>query len=204
MPSFHTSAAFVATALFIGARAQYSINITNVPLATRNQWCQSQMTECPLLCTQLPGESSTTEANSCDPATLNYSCVCGNGQSPNASEYSETIPYFICTEYGTECVSACGGITACQSACRDDNPCGAQSPVRINVTSTSSTQTATGTAGSSTSGVVVYTGLGGATTTPTTTSTSTKSGSQAALDLGRSYGLAVVLAGVFAGFTLVI
>ena len=29
-------------------------------------WCQSQITSCPLLCLQLPGESSTTQANDCD------------------------------------------------------------------------------------------------------------------------------------------
>jgi len=51
---------------------------------------------------------------------------------------------------------------------------------------------------------VVYNGLGGAaaTTTPASSSDS-KSGADAALDLGRSYGLAVVLAGLFAGFALV-
>jgi len=51
---------------------------------------------------------------------------------------------------------------------------------------------------------VVYTGLGGgvaATATPS--SSTTKSGAQAALYLGRSYGLVAVFAGIFAGFALV-
>jgi hypothetical protein len=57
---------------------------------------------------------------------------------------------------------------------------------------------------------IVYTGLGGgAVATPTGNSGSgsgsdtKKNGSQMALDLGRSYGLAVVFAGLFAGFALV-
>jgi len=55
---------------------------------------------------------------------------------------------------------------------------------------------------------IVYTGLGGgAVATPTgdsgSGSSSKKNGSQMALDLGRSYGLAVVFAGLFAGFALV-
>jgi hypothetical protein len=53
---------------------------------------------------------------------------------------------------------------------------------------------------------VVYTGLGGgaaATTTPSSAQSTTKSGAQAALDLGRSYGLAVVFGGIFAGFALI-
>jgi hypothetical protein len=206
MLSFKTSAALVATALFLTAQAQYTIDPNSVPLSDRTSWCQSQKTACPLLCLQLPGESSTTDANDCDPSTLTYDCVCGNGQSPNSSEYSQTLPYFICTEYGNQCVAGCGGNTACQSACRDNHPCGAQSPTRVNVTTTSST-TATSTLGagaSSGTAGVVYTGVGGAAATTTASSSSNKkSGSQAALDLGRSYGLAVVFAGLFAGFAMV-
>jgi len=205
MHSFKTSAALVAGTLLLGAQAQYSINASSVPIATRTQWCQAQLTECPLLCLQLPGSSSTTEANDCDPTDLTYDCICGNGLSPNASEYSQTLPYFICTEYGTQCVAACNGETACQSACLQDHPCGAQDPTRVNVTSTSSTMAATGTAGSAASGAVVYTGLGGvATAAATSTPSSKKSGAQAALDIGRSYGLGIVAAGVFAGFALII
>ena len=64
---------------------------------------------------------------------------------------------------------------------------------------------ATGT-GAGGSGGVVYSGLGGAEATTTAASSSgggSKSGSQAALDIGRSYGLAVVFSGIFAGFALV-
>jgi len=203
MPSLKTSVAVVATALFIGAQgqAQYTIDPNSVPLSTRSAWCQSQLTSCPLLCLQnTGGNSSTTSANDCDPTTLTYDCVCGNGLAPNASEYSQTLPFFICQEYGNQCVAACNGDSSCQSACRDDNPCGAQNPTRVNTT-TSSTMTATATGGSGT-GATVYTGLGGASSTSSSSSTK-KSGSQAALDLGRSYGLGVVFVGIFAGFALV-
>lgn len=50
---------------------------------------------------------------------------------------------------------------------------------------------------------VVYNGLGGAAAATTAASSSTQgSGADAALALGRSYGLAVVFAGIFAGFAL--
>jgi hypothetical protein len=54
-------------------------------------------------------------------------------------------------------------------------------------------------------GGVVYTGLGGgaAATATTGASSNKKSGAQAALDLGRNYGLAVIFGGIFAGFALV-
>jgi hypothetical protein len=209
MPSLKLSAAVLATAILsMSVRSQitYYIDPNSVPLSTRTQWCTAQETSCPLLCLQLPGASSTTSANDCDPTTLTYDCVCGNGQSPNASEYSQTLPYFICTTYGDQCVAQCNGATACQSACRTNNPCGAQDPTRVNTSSSSSSMPSTTAAGASsgTAGVV-YTGLGGATSSPTTTAASSgkKSGAEAALDLGRSYGLAVVLGGLFAGFALV-
>lgn len=149
--------------------------------------------------------------------TLTYDCVCGNGYTPNVANYSQTIPFFECQEYGNQCVNSCGsGDTACQSACRDDHPCGAQNPTRINATSTSSTISSTGVPAGATSGTagVVFTGLGGgavATATSASSGSSTssassdtkKSGSKAVLDVGRSYGLAIVLAGVFAGFALI-
>jgi len=101
-------------------------------------------------------------------------------------------------------VAACGGLTSCQSACRDDHPCGAQNPIRVNTTSTSSIATSTLPAGASsgTAGVV-YTGLGGAAQTSAPASSTKKNGSQMALDMGRTYGLAVVMAGIFAGFALI-
>ncbi|KAE8451041.1 hypothetical protein EG329_004713 [Mollisiaceae sp. DMI_Dod_QoI] len=200
--------AVVAAVLFsmkVHSQAVYYIDPNSVPLATRTSWCQTQMTSCPLLCLQLPGESSTTDANDCDPATLTYDCVCGNGMAPNASEYSQTLPYFICTEYGNQCVAGCNGNTACQSDCRTQHPCGAQDPTRVNATTTSATQTATTVPAGATSGTagVVYTGLGGGAAATTAPSSSKKSGAEAALDLGRSYGLGVVFAGIFAGFALV-
>jgi len=208
MPSFKISAAILATALFsITGQAQYAIDPNSVPLSTRTQWCQSQITSCPLLCLQLPGASGTTSANDCDAATLNYECVCGNGMSPNASEYSQTIPYFECQEYGNQCVAACNGDSTCQGACRDDHPCGAQNPTRVNVTTTSSAMSSTTLPAGASSGTagVVYTGLGGAVATQTSSSSSStkKSNAQAALDLGRSYGLIAVFTGLFAGFALV-
>ncbi|KAE9368495.1 hypothetical protein N431DRAFT_428274 [Stipitochalara longipes BDJ] len=207
MPSLKLSAAVLATALFSMSVSQvtYYIDPTSVPLATRQQWCTSQETACPLLCLQLPGASSTTAANDCDPTDLTYDCICGNGLSPNASEYSQTLPYFICQTYGDQCVASCNGDTTCQSACREDHPCGAQNPTRVNSTTISTMASTTLPAGATTgAGGVIYTGLGGGSAATTAASSSNKkSGSQAALDIGRNYGLAVLFSGLFAGFALV-
>ncbi|KAH8429942.1 uncharacterized protein LDX57_007615 [Aspergillus melleus] len=123
-----------------GLASGQTIDPSTVDESTRDYWCQSQTSACPLLCLQMPGASNKPKDNSCSAKTLDYTCICSNGQSPNASEYSETIPYFICTEQNNKCVSACSNNDAeCQSDCRDDHPCGAQNPKRVNTTTATST-----------------------------------------------------------------
>jgi len=211
MHSFKTNVAVVATALFCmsaTAQVQYSIDPNSVSLSIRQGWCQQQTATCPSLCLQ-PGNGGTrtTIQNTCNAATLSFACVCGGGVSPNATEYSQTLPYFICTEYGTQCIAACGGVNTCQSACRQDHPCGAQDPSPPNNTATktsaSAGSSATAADGSASTGAggTAFNGLGG--TAAPTGGSSSKSGAQTALDMGRSYGLAVVFTGIFAGFALV-
>ena len=179
------------------------------------QWCNSQLASCPLLCLQIT-PTDATQANGCDTTTLTYSCICSDGQQPNASEYSQTLPYFLCTEQNNNCVNNCGqGDSACQTACRNNNPCGAQSPTRVNVTSSSASATATQTgdsAASTVSGTAVYTGFGGAASTGSagsgSSSSSGSTGSSNAavtlLNIGQVYGLGVVATGLFAGFSLLL
>lgn len=135
--------------------------------------------------------------------TLDYSCVCSNGQSPNSSEYSQTIPYFICTEANNQCVTNCEGDASCQSACRDDHPCGAQNPKRYNITTTTSaTSNPTASASGTDSGSVVYTGFG--TGTASTASAKKGSASTFVLEIGQVYGLFGLVAGFLGGFALLL
>lgn len=115
--------------------------------------------------------------------TLKYSCVCSNGQSPNASEYTETIPFFLCTEQNTQCVNDCTqNNSSCQDKCRSSNPCGAQNPRPPNKTAT--------TAASTTSTLPPFTG-----------EASDEGGAiKPMIDLKPVYGLSIVLGGFFAGF----
>lgn len=172
--------------------AAQTIDPSTVPLSLRSNWCLSQTTSCPLICLQTPGNSEQPEENSCEPDTLVFSCVCSNGATPNASEYSQTIPYFICTEANNECVNNCGGNSGCQYACRTSHPCGAQNPQRVNTTSTSTTMTQTGKA----------TGTGDPYAPFGSSASGKKNGGTAAFDLGQSYGAGFVMAGLFAGFAL--
>ena len=122
-------------------------------------------------------------------ATLTYGCICGDGLQPNVSEYTLSLPYFVCTEWGTQCVAACKD-NYCAAACRQDHPCGAQNPTLANATtSTTAAPTASKTN-------EIFSGLG-QTGTP-------GSGATPGLDLGRAYGLAAVLGSLFLGFAIIL
>jgi hypothetical protein len=60
----------------------------------------------------------TTVDNECDPDALTYSCVCENNVSPNITQYSQTLPFFICQEWGNQCVTGCNGNNTCADSCR--------------------------------------------------------------------------------------
>ena len=139
--------------------------------------------------------------------SLAFSCICSNGQQPNSSQYSLTVPYYECTQAATDCVNKCQQTdSSCQSACRSDNPCGAQDPIRIN-TSTISTMAATTTSSggasktATTSASNTFTGFGGSSTATASSKSVAPARIQAfALGFGGKYGLLVVLGGMMGGF----
>lgn len=135
--------------------------------------------------------------------SLSYGCLCGNNLQPNVSEYSLTLPYFVCTEWGTQCVAKCGSDSSCASSCRQDHPCGALKP-RTNYTTTTSSSTPTGTAAATTSANQVFDGIPGATTTSSSSSGQASKNAAAAVEFGRGYGLVVVAGSLFAGFALML
>ncbi|KAF2682752.1 hypothetical protein K458DRAFT_405499 [Lentithecium fluviatile CBS 122367] len=178
------------------AQDQYTIDPDTVTQSTREYWCKQQKSQCPLICLQQPGvETQNTVSNDCDPDTLNYSCVCDDGSSPNITKYTQTMPYFVCTEWGTQCVKACGtSDPSCADSCRADHPCGAQDPVKPNATASASSSTSSSTASqTSTEAAATNTGLLGE------SSGSNSNGTGGAMAIGASFGtLALSFAGVVA------
>ncbi|KAL1975189.1 hypothetical protein VTN31DRAFT_3581 [Thermomyces dupontii] len=188
----------LASSLLAGLATSQTIDPEDIEISTRDQWCLSQTESCPLICLQLPGASIETQQNECDPDTLHFSCVCSNGVRPNASEFTETIPYFLCTERNNRCVENCAqGDSLCQASCREDNPCGAQNPRKGNGTKAATPTTATSTA---TGEDVVYTGFGKG-----SASDDTDAGVRGAvLEIGRVYGTVALVAGLIGGAALVL
>jgi hypothetical protein len=177
-----------------------------------------------LICLQLPNTTAQVQQNNCDPvsgaqkkpqstcltpvyaqSTLVFACVCSNGIAPNASQWTQTIPYFECTEYNIQCQANCNGDSTCQANCVQQHPCGAQDPVKANITSTTATASATGTATTSGAGNVVYTGFGaGSASTATSSSKTGMSPRAMAIEIGQVYGLFMVVAGLMGGFALIL
>ncbi|KAH6638155.1 hypothetical protein C7974DRAFT_155266 [Boeremia exigua] len=186
----------------------YRIDPDSVTPANRQFWCDQNIAQCPLICLQQPGVTTqTTSVNDCDPDALSYSCVCDNGVSPNITQYSQTLPFFICQEWGNQCVANCNGDATCQDSCRADHPCGAQSPFLGNATSSSSSATgsATGSAGgSATTTRPPATGFGGAAATSGSSGSGSGSSASATFVPGAATSMAVLFGSVFLGFAVLL
>jgi len=179
----------------------YTIDPNSVSSSDRSTWCANQIAQCPLICLQQPGVTSmTTVDNECDPDTLTYQCVCENNVSPNITQYSQTLPFYICQEWGNQCVGRCGGDSACQSSCRQDHPCGAQSPYRGN---TSLPTTMSRTASASGTNKIPVTGFGGSTPT-SAPGFNSNSGAAPSMMPGAGMGLAAILGSAFLGFAILL
>ncbi|KAL4969321.1 uncharacterized protein BDV14DRAFT_102514 [Aspergillus stella-maris] len=188
--------AIVSLASIAKAQDNSTVDASSVNDRTKQQWCISQTSSCPLICLQLPGTTDQPMSNDCDDDTLVYSCICSNGQTPNASEYSQTIPYYLCTEQNNRCVDACAQIdSSCQSNCRTDNPCGAQNPRPPNNTANGNA-TSTGTATTSTSSLPPFTGL--------PQDDDEGAAGRAGVDMRSVYGMVLGLGGFLAGFTILL
>lgn len=133
--------------------------------------------------------------------TLQYGCVCADLSKPNLSEYSMTIPFHLCQEWGNNCVKDCGAWdNECSNSCREDHPCGAQDPKKSNAT-TSSVSKPSATPSSDPN--QVFDGLSGE-TDGASSSNNNKGSGAAALHFGQAYGLVVVLTSLFAGFAIML
>ncbi|RHZ61135.1 uncharacterized protein CDV56_105494 [Aspergillus thermomutatus] len=182
------SRALIVAASLVGlvsSQTWTAVNISAIDSATRSKWCLDQTSSCPLLCLQMANATGDPIQNDCDSDDLTYNCVCSNQMSPNASEYSQTIPYYLCTEANTECVDRCDSSDAtCQSACRTERPCGAQNPKRHNVTTTTSATSNPTKNAATTTTLAAFTGEA------TNKNAAVRVSS---VDIGHVYGLCVVL-----------
>ncbi|KAL2755808.1 hypothetical protein ACRALDRAFT_1064194 [Sodiomyces alcalophilus JCM 7366] len=201
MPSFKSVFLGVAATLMAAASAQdYWVEPDTVPKSMRIRWCEDQTRTCPFICEQT--DPRPPLVNECDPDALNYGCICGDSKKPNMTEYSLTLPYHMCTEWGNQCVAACSD-SACASACREENPCGAQNPQRVNVTSSSATSepTASNTADADDG---IFTGMAGSENNNDNNDNDDDESAASAMQMGGGMGLALLMSAVFGGFAVLL
>ncbi|QPC63638.1 hypothetical protein HYE67_005869 [Fusarium culmorum] len=205
MPSLRTIVLATAASAVTLVNADYVIDPDSVPLSLRNAevWCQNEVETCPMICGQT--SKGDTKVNECDPKSLTYGCICGDGKQPNMSEYSLTLPFYVCQEWGNQCVGDCAGSASCASDCRQNNPCGAQDPKKYNTTSTATgTGAVKATASATDDANTVYTDTPGSDSDDNDSDSpaSTKSNGASVIEVGRTWGLTIVLGTMFAGFAM--
>ena len=134
--------------------------------------------------------------------TLQYACVCGNGQVPDLKEYTLTIPYHTCITFVQQCVQDHMGDNLAQAACAEEHPCGAKNPTRSNTTSTTLTASKTASPSATSSGTGVFDGLAGDATDGADSSNNSDK-KNAAPRMLESVG-ATLLLGLAAGFAVML
>ncbi|KAL2130422.1 hypothetical protein VTI74DRAFT_6394 [Chaetomium olivicolor] len=196
MVSFRTTLLALASAVAVSA--DYLIDPDSVPMSDRTAWCNDQISTCPTICLQTT--TGAPEVNTCDPKTLTYGCVCSDGKQPNVSEYTLTLPYHVCTQWGNNCEKNCGTDNLCAADCRQKHPCGALKPTRVNATTTSAAVSSTA---APTATNQVFNGLADGSDGNANAGNGGKNAA-GMVRFGDSYGLAVVAGGLFAAFAMLL
>lgn len=114
------SVALLFSAVVVGAVAQQNnpftfppyFNIGSVSSTTLAQWCLAERNSCPPIC------GGVASSNTCDPSTLQFSCVCANGTMANVAPYEQTIPSLVCQENYSGCIAANVGNLTGQNQCQ--------------------------------------------------------------------------------------
>ncbi|KAK6197269.1 hypothetical protein LQW54_010788 [Pestalotiopsis sp. IQ-011] len=133
-------AALSALTLVSAGNSTFSIDPDSVTLATRATWCTSEKNVCGQIC--------STSANTCDVDTLDYTCTCTDGSSPDLNEYTDSMPYHICETAFANCISANAGDATGQENCTTtiSDECGTKVAGSTTTTSAASSSSGTGTA----------------------------------------------------------
>ncbi|KAK3498347.1 hypothetical protein B0T13DRAFT_259852 [Neurospora crassa] len=200
MVAYSTTLLALASSLTL-VSADYWVNTSNIDMGTKQNWCMNELASCPLICQQ--EDLGPVDKNLCDADTLEYACVCGNGQTPNLTEYTLTIPYHTCVEWVQECIHDNMGDNLAQAACAEDHPCGAKNPKRSNATTTS-TASATASPTASSTGTGVYNGLAGGSSDAADSSNNGGHKKNAAPHMLESISATLIFGSLFAGFAIML
>ncbi|KAE9376479.1 hypothetical protein N431DRAFT_181342 [Stipitochalara longipes BDJ] len=172
-PIIHSLTAITITFLSIAAgQTTLTFDPSTIDLTTRGQWCQAEFNTCKALC-------STTNSNSCDANTLNFTCTCAsNNSAPGLQYYMQTMPTFICEENFKLCNAAAINAvnsSAAQAACvaTEQNDCGHIDPANFTAAAATTSSITLSTISSLSSTKPQSTSISISTTTPSSSSSTT-------------------------------
>ncbi|KAJ5936346.1 hypothetical protein N7454_004981 [Penicillium verhagenii] len=170
------SSAVIFSTIVVSALAQNSsstaytlpdgFNIGLVKPDELNSWCLGQRNQCPAIC------EGDTKQNTCDPATLNFSCICADGKTADSTPYIQTVPFYVCEANYGQCVDAHPNDSMGQEKCKKAAKCGDKNATSTSTTTSSSriatsTLTMATTTGSGSSDKSVTSSVAAASTTTT-------------------------------------
>ena len=167
-----------------------SIDPNSVSTALRSSWCLGQTNNCPKIC-------GGAFPNDCNRETLEWNCVCTDGSSPNISDYANTMPFYICEEWRSQCTAAhpddLEGQMECQSVI-----CGSKNASALASSSDDEDEDEDEDSSSSTSSD------SSTATSSSDAETASETGAAIALSLAHNYGTATLVVALMATFGLVL
>merc|ERR1712227_75159 len=110
---FFAASAFTGLAAAQVQTGNYTIDPNSVDSTTRADWCRAEFNTCNVLC-----GNGGFKTNSCDNNSLQYSCVCNSGLTPDMSEYASTVPTYECQTYKGQCLQTTAGNITAQDLCQ--------------------------------------------------------------------------------------
>eukprot|EP00835_Amoeboradix_gromovi_P003446 NODE_227_length_13866_cov_0.400305.p7 type:complete len:160 gc:universal NODE_227_length_13866_cov_0.400305:12571-13050(+) len=121
---------FLCLILVFGDVLDWDVNFTKtIDSSTKSSWCARQVYSCKTVC--YTSDAPEPKQNTCDSDTLNYKCVCGDGDEPKLDIFTDTIPFYQCNEVKSRCQQNCAGKSneqSCKSDCFNKYQCATTAP----------------------------------------------------------------------------
>ncbi|KAF1984544.1 hypothetical protein K402DRAFT_413778 [Aulographum hederae CBS 113979] len=166
-----------------------TVQPNSVDADDRIGWCRAQTNTCPQIC------GGHYSANRCDSRTLDFECVCMNGNTPNISSFDQTLPSLECLEWKRQCISSHPNDLPGQNYCLSFQ-CGDRNATAL---ASASSSASSGGSSSTASPTSSPTGEASPTDSPAPAETSNAA---VALSMAQQYGTGMIAAGFFALFGL--
>ncbi|CAO3573476.1 unnamed protein product [Mortierella alpina] len=153
MLAIFTSCVFGMLAFSAMLASVSALDVMKIDNSTKLTWCQNQVGFCTNVCQELTN-GAETHSNQCDIQTLDFICECSDGAAPNITEYTYTIPYFLCTAENQECIQNCKlSDNNCYTGCTQKRNCTAEFPKNYNQSIPTSLPQPTAPAGTQATGI---------------------------------------------------